>query len=94
MSEFKNFQKLCDAIVIQAADDYRKLLCKKHNSKNQDSRIDGAIKELEKFFCGDLITLYTRVDGKFLMKSLQMEMEKSNYKFSVSRYKATKESKR
>ena len=67
----KLYQDLTNAIVVQAADDYRKALDGKSYSKLKTP--EGVIEELEKFFHSSWYRMLTKVDGDFLIEQLKRE---------------------
>lgn len=70
------YQLLANAVVEQAAEDYRRALVDAHDG------IDGADKEvasLERWFAGNIIKLYTRLDGVALMQTIRAEVIEFNY---------------
>lgn len=76
-SSIVNSKNLCDgyellanAVIIQAAKEYREALCK---------RDDVEAANLERFFAGEHIKLYTKVDGKMLIDKLKQQVEECNY---------------
>lgn len=71
-----NYGLLANAVVEQAADDYRKALCKLRD-------IEAEIKSLERFFTGDDIKMYTSLDGSMLLKGLQEQCEEHHYNFTA-----------
>ena len=77
------FEDLANAIIIQAADDYRK--ARKKLYKNPDDFIaHEALKEIEAFFMSDWYKLLTRVDGLYILTRLKAENPFKQYK--VHRY--------
>lgn len=70
MSVERCYQNLANAVVERAAEDYIRALC----SEKSD-----AIKSIEKFFKGPLITLYTTLDGRALMHGIQNMVVEYNY---------------
>ena len=66
-------QNIANAVIIQAAKDYRKAL--KDIKKNPKNRlaIDTAL-ECEDFFDGDWFTALTDVDGSWLKEKLRKEV--------------------
>ena len=65
-------QMLANAIVIQAAKDYRAAL--RHIRRKPDSKVAQAeITELERFFRSEWYRCLTSVDGEALMKKLKEE---------------------
>ena len=67
------WENLANAIVIQAAKDYRTALkCVKLNPRNTSAQYDKA--ELERFFRSGWYAELTKVDGEYLMAKLQEEV--------------------
>lgn len=89
----ENYRLLADAVIIQAANDYRKCLCKEHElkSKNELSgpeiielkKIESEIKDLKRFFLGEDILLYTNLSGRMIMDRLTQEVIEFNYDISM-----------
>ena len=70
------YERLANAIVIQAADDYRIALKKiKAHPKNKEA-ISAAL-ELERFFRSGWYSQLTSVDGEYLIRRLQEEIRQS-----------------
>lgn len=70
------YEKLANAIVLQAVSDYRAELKKvKKNPKNRDA-IDGAL-QIEKFFRSEWYQVLTSVDGEYLIDRLQKEVSET-----------------
>ena len=66
------YERLGNAIVIQAARDYRTALKKlKKNPKNKDA-IEEAL-QIERFFGSSLYQMLTSVDGDYLISQLRKE---------------------
>lgn len=67
------YEKLANAIVIQAAKDYhtarRKL---KRNLRNQDAAAE--VDSIERFFRSQWYTVLTEVDGELLIRKLREEI--------------------
>lgn len=64
------YEKLANAIVLQAVSDYRAALKKvKKNPKNRDA-IDEAL-QIEKFFRSEWYQVLTAVDGEYLIDRLR-----------------------
>ena len=63
------YEKLANAIVVQAANDYRAALrlAKKNPSAEQD------VKKLERFFRSQWYSVLTGVDPEYLMEKLREE---------------------
>ena len=81
MSENKNlaenpYERLANAIVLQAVADYRIALKKiKAHPKNKDA-IEDAL-EIERFFRSGWYQQLTSVDGEFLIRKIQEEIRQS-----------------
>ena len=67
------YERLANAIVLQAADDYRKTLKTVKRNPHNRGAIDEAL-EIEKFFRSDWYSTLTNVDGVFLIRKLQDEI--------------------
>lgn len=74
MSDIINYENLANAIILQAAKDYRMVL--KSLKANPRSRTAKADKdEIERFFRSGWFSVLTSVDGEMLIRSLQMEVD-------------------
>ncbi len=60
------YENLANAIVAQAADDYRKILVLPQN--------DGSRRSLERFFRSEWYRILTNLDGELLMQMLKKEV--------------------
>ena len=70
------YEKLANAIVLQAVSDYRAALKKvKKNPKNRDA-IDGSL-QIEKFFRSEWYQVLTSVDGEYLIDRLRKEVSET-----------------
>lgn len=70
------YEKLVNAIILQAVTDYRVALKKiKARPKNREA-IDEALR-IERFFRSDWYQALTSVDGEYLIERLQDEVRKS-----------------
>ncbi len=70
------YEKLANAIVLQAVSDYRAALKKvKKNPKNRDA-IDEAL-QIEKFFRSEWYQVLTAVDGEYLIDRLRKEVSET-----------------
>lgn len=82
-----SYQNLANAVVKRAADDYREALCEYElykdstTSKDQEKAIEAEkmINDCERFFTGDVIDLYTKIDCVVLMNKLKQQVEAFNY---------------
>ena len=70
------YERLANAIVIQAADDYRIVLKKIKAHPKDRKAIDEAL-EIERFFRSSWYSQLTGVDGEYLIKRLQDEVRQS-----------------
>lgn len=66
------YEKLANAIVVQAANDYMENLRKKKRNPGSASA-EQDIGELERFFRSGWYQVLTSVDGKYLMDRLRKE---------------------
>ena len=71
------YRKLADAIVIQAADDYRKAL---DGKGYDDTPPEQVIEETEKFFHSSWYRMLTTVNGKYLISRLRKEHKEKQRK--------------
>lgn len=70
------YEKLANAIILQAVSDYRRALRKvKKNPKNRDA-IDGAL-QIERFFRSEWYQVLTSVDGEYLIEKLREEVSET-----------------
>ena len=70
------YEKLANAIILQAVSDYRAALKKvKKNPKNRDA-IDEAL-QIEKFFRSEWYQVLTSVDGEYLIDRLRKEVSET-----------------
>ena len=67
------YERLANAIILQAASDYRRDLKKlKKNPQNRDVMNDAL--QIEKFFRSPWYQVLTTVDGEFLIQKLRKEI--------------------
>lgn len=67
------YERLANAIILQAASDYRRDLKKiKKNPQNKDVMNDAL--QIEKFFRSSWYQTLTTVDGAFLIQKLRKEI--------------------
>lgn len=74
-----NCELLCNAVVHQAAMDYREALVRQHDAylehdEKEMQHWDKEVAKLKRFFTGDGITSYTKLNGTVLMNRLQQEI--------------------
>mgnify|MGYP001002782239 FL=1 len=66
------YEKLANAIIIQAAKDYRNTRKKlKKNRKNEEAKL--MVEDLERFFRSDYFAALTDLDGPALLTKLEEE---------------------
>lgn len=66
------YVKLANAIIIQAAKDYRNARKKlKKNRKNEEAKL--MVEDLERFFCSDYFAALSDLDGQALLTKLEEE---------------------
>ena len=74
MSDITNYENLANAIILQAAKDYRMALKSlKANPRNRTAQADKT--EIERFFRSQWYSALTSVDGEMLIRSLQKEVD-------------------
>ena len=66
------YQKLAEAIILKAVDDYRHALRKRRNGSH-GWLIERTISDCERFFLGDWFKFLTDLDGRQLMNRLKGE---------------------
>ena len=67
------YERLANAIILQAASDYRRDLKKlKKNPQNRD--VMNEVLQIEKFFRSPWYQVLTTVDGEFLIEKLRKEI--------------------
>lgn len=71
------WEELCNAVVLQAVDDYRRLVKRllRTDDDNKVARLKKRKRELETFFRSDWFNMFTTLDGKMILKKLQEEMD-------------------
>ena len=74
MGGITNYEDLANAIVLQAAKDYRVALKSlRANPRNRKALSDK--EELEQFFRSQWFTVLTSLDGETLIRSLKQEVD-------------------
>ncbi|MCD7724508.1 MAG: hypothetical protein LUI12_02990 [Clostridiales bacterium] len=73
MCDISNYEKLANAIILQAVKDYRMALKTLKRNPNSYSASD-TVKEIERFFHSQWYTVLTDVDGDFLIRRLRQEV--------------------
>lgn len=84
----RNIENLFNAVVEQAADDYRVVLCKTRGRSTEELSKDlkEELEELENFFAGD-IRCFTKLDGETLAEAIRKEVIECNYDLNAIRNK-------
>lgn len=67
------YERLANAIILQAASDYRRNL-KKLKKKPQNREVLNEVMRIEKFFRSSWYQVLTTVDGEFLIEKLRKEI--------------------
>lgn len=82
------WQRLANAIVEQAAADYRQLLHDEHHHASvSEARLRADRKSLENFFYGDFIKLLTKVEGSAIIERLDAEGRACDYVYKKTQLK-------
>ena len=74
----EGYRDLADAIILQAVDDYRRLLQNKRPTARDYGK--SSIAEIENFIKSEYYRILTNIDGKRLMKKLQKEANQMKLK--------------
>lgn len=72
VSRDRAFEDLANAIIVQAADDYR-AACKRLKDHPGDRAADAMKTECEQFFRSEWYEFLTDVDGEYLLDRLRRE---------------------
>lgn len=67
------YERLANAIILQAASDYRRDL-KKLKKNPQNRGVQDEVMQIEKFFHSSWYQVLTTVDGEFLIEKLRKEI--------------------
>ena len=67
------YEKLANAIVVQAANDYRAALRKKKGNPRNSEMLRN-VNEIERFFRSGWYQALTTVDGEYLMDKIRQEI--------------------
>ncbi len=67
------YEKLANAIVVQAANDYRAALRKKKGNPRNSEAIR-EVNEIERFFRSGWYQVLTAVNGEYLIEKIRQEM--------------------
>ena len=75
----ENYQKLANAIILQAVKDFRPAYrrLKKHPN---DRRAQDTVREITQFFCSDYFRALTDLDGPALLNRIIREMDEKGLK--------------
>lgn len=69
------YQDLANAIIIQAAKDYRSVR-KRLTKRPNDKWLEGELKKLERFFLSPWCEMLSEVDGTYILRRLREEGDK------------------
>lgn len=83
-----SYQLLANAIVAQAAEDYRGALVMQHvlsmNGTDEDiERYNKEVENFERWFAGPVCAVYTKLDGVDLARRIKADVIKFNYDLEV-----------
>lgn len=73
------YELLGNAVVKKAVDDYRKALVKSHKRPDVE-KYKWELESLERFFKGETIKIYTKLDGPKLMEMVKQEIIDNGWK--------------
>ena len=76
--EMGGYELLASAVVIQAVKDYRIALVDQHEQPLSNV-CKSRVRELERFFKGEDIMIYTKLDGERLMERVRDEVIRFDY---------------
>lgn len=75
MIQFDPIQNLANAIIVQAAEDYREAL---EGGAIRGKAPEVVISECERFFRSDWFLVLTEMDGEILMEKIRNEVKRRN----------------
>lgn len=75
MIQFDPIQHLANAIIVQAAEDYREAL---GGGAPRGKVPEAVISECERFFRSDWFLVLTEMDGEILMEKIRNEVKRRN----------------
>ncbi len=75
----ENYQKLANAIILQAVKDFKPAYRRLKRCPN-DKAAQSAVREITKFFCSDYFCVLTSLDGPALLQRLMREMDEKGIK--------------
>jgi hypothetical protein len=73
MKDYNPLEELCNAIILQAVEDYREALKGKIVGRRSPEIV---IRECERFFLSHWFEALTKVDGDALMRTIRQEIIK------------------
>ena len=79
MREDKYFQMLANAIIVQAAKDFRAAY-KAYKRKSSNKWAESEVRELTKFFCSDYFDVLTNVDGPSILHRMMRDIDEGESK--------------
>ena len=75
------YQELADAVVLQAVNDYRNALDGKSYTKRLTAK--EVVAEVEKFFRSDYLSVFTKLNGEYLIEQLRREHKEKQTKGAI-----------
>ena len=75
----ENYQKLANAIILQAVKDFRPAYRRLKRFPN-DRAAQSTVREITKFFCSDYFSILTDLDGPALLQKIMREMDEKGIK--------------
>lgn len=73
-----NYYSFLNAVVKQAADDYRVALIREHDGYKETDN-DMRVHNIERFFKSEQFNKFTKLDGRELMEAIKTEVIECNY---------------
>jgi len=74
MTDIKPYERLANAIIIQACKDYKTAYKRYIRNSRRTDKPDKELVELEAFFRSDWYKALTTVDGEYLMDRIKKEV--------------------
>ena len=77
---YDRYMDLAQAVIVLAANEYRKLCAKQKLSTRAEKRKE----DIEKFFCSSWFSMLSKVNGKAILEDLQKEIAERQRETSAS----------
>ena len=74
---YENYQKLANAIILQAVKDFRPAY-RRLKSHPNDSRAQNTIREITRFFCSQYFESLCQLDGPAILNRIMREIDEKN----------------